>query len=154
MKWASVQKLIHKKFPTVRELSTVALGEWLAAQNREPPLLLDARAPAEFAVSHLAGAESAPTAADALRLLDGRDPARPIVVYCAVGYRSAAMAERLQAAGFTRVQNLAGSIFQWANEGRPVYRAGRPVRQVHPYDAKWGVLLDRNLWAKTADPAD
>jgi len=147
MKWPSVQKLIHKKFPTVRELSTTALAEWLAAPDREPPLLLDARAPAEFAVSHLAGARSVPTASDALRLLQDRDKGRPIVVYCSVGYRSAAMVERLQAAGFTRVQNLAGSIFQWANEGRPLYRAGRPVRQVHPYDAKWGVLLDRNLWA-------
>jgi len=147
MTWPSINKLIHKKFPDVRELSTAALGAWLAAPDREPPLLLDARAPAEFAVSHLDGARSVPTASDALRLLHDTDRSRPIVVYCSVGYRSAALVKRLQRAGFTQVQNLAGSIFQWANEGRPIYRGGQPVSQVHPYDDKWGVLLDRHLWA-------
>jgi len=27
------------------------------------------------------------------------------------------------------------------------HAAGWPVRRIHPYDDKWGVLLDRNLWA-------
>ncbi len=45
------------------------------------------------------------------------------------------------------MQNLKGSIFQWANEGRPVVRDGEPVREVHPYDAVWGRLLDRDLRA-------
>lgn len=147
--WPSIQKTIHQKFPAARELSTAALAEWLAAPDRAPPLLLDARAPTEFAVSHLAGAQSVPAAADALRLLRDRGKDQPVVVYCSIGYRSAALAERLQEAGFTQVQSLAGSIFQWANEGRPVYRGGQPVRQVHPYDNQKGVLLDRALWATT-----
>ena len=57
--------------------------------------------------------------------------------------------ERLAAEGFTQVHNLDGSLFQWANEGRPVYRDGRVVEEVHPYDDKWGVLLDRQLWARS-----
>ena len=43
--------------------------------------------------------------------------------------------------------NLEGSIFRWAGEGRPVYRDGVRVEQVHPYDDRWGALLPRTLWA-------
>ena len=64
-----------------------------------------------------------------------------------MGYRSARIADRLETAGFRDVRNLTGSIFQWANEGRPVVRDGEPVREVHPYDAVWGRLLDRDLRA-------
>jgi hypothetical protein len=62
------------------------------------------------------------------------------------------MAERLQKAGFTNVMNLEGSIFQWANEGRPVYRDAAEVQQVHPYDGIWGKLLDKDLRAYTPSP--
>ncbi|MGD2064517.1 MAG: rhodanese-like domain-containing protein [Nitrospirota bacterium] len=150
MKWPSVKKMIRKKFPGVPEVSTAELDRWLAAADRPSPVLLDVRAAAEFAVSHLAGARPAPTADDALRLLRSAGKDHPIVAYCSVGYRSAAIVERLSAAGFTRVRNLEGSLFQWANEGRPVYRDGRAVEEVHPYDDKWGVLLDRDLWATSA----
>ena len=50
-------------------------------------------------------------------------------------------AARLREAGFAHVENLRGSIFEWANEGRPVVRDGREVEAVHPYDAVWGRLL-------------
>jgi hypothetical protein len=40
------------------------------------------------------------------------------------------------------VRNLDGSIFAWANEGRPLERNGQPAQLVHPYDALWGKLLD------------
>ena len=53
---------------------------------------------------------------------DGIAKDAPIVTYCSVGYRSGKMAERLQAAGYTNVRNLEGSIFKWANEHRPLVR--------------------------------
>ncbi|MGH7937844.1 MAG: rhodanese-like domain-containing protein, partial [Bryobacteraceae bacterium] len=70
-----------------------------------------------------------------------------IVTYCSVGYRSAGMARRLHAAGFTRVQNLEGSIFEWANEHRPLVHDGKAATQVHPYDALWGRLLQPEVRA-------
>jgi hypothetical protein len=39
------------------------------------------------------------------------------------------------------VQNLEGSIFQWANEHRPLVRDGQRETRVHPYNAVWGRLL-------------
>ncbi len=106
------------------------------------PILLDVRSRAEWKVSHLPGArlvlpDSDPTTAVALLPKDA-----PTVTYCAVGYRSARAAERLGAAGYTQVRNLEGSIFEWANEGRPLIRDGKRVTLVHPYSAFWGRLLE------------
>ena len=67
-----------------------------------------------------------------MRILRGVPANRRIVVYCSVGYRSSELAEFLMKTGFTEVYNLEGSIFRWANEGRPVYRAEERVRVVHP----------------------
>lgn len=145
--WDSLVQAIRRKFPAVRQLSTQGLADWLAATNRPAPLLADARAAEEFAVSHLKDARSLDSV-DKVKAAT-RSPTQPIVVYCSVGYRSSALAAKLQKAGFTNVWNLEGSIFAWANEGRPVYRGGTPLQpaQVHPFSAKWGQLLDPRLRA-------
>lgn len=108
------------------------------------PVLLDVRATEEFAVSHLAGALPV-NPADGARFADslrGRiAPGQPIVVYCSVGVRSAKLARRLRAAGFTDVRNLYGGLFLWYNQGRAVVRAGREVRAIHPYDFLWGQFI-------------
>jgi rhodanese-related sulfurtransferase len=71
----------------------------------------------------------------------------PIVTYCAVGYRSAALATKLREAGFTSVRNLEGSIFQWANEHRPLVRDNKAVTIVHPYSSFWGRFLTDDVRA-------
>ena len=71
----------------------------------------------------------------------------PIVTYCSVGYRSSSLADRLQQAGFTNVRQLEGSIFQWANEGRPLFRGDQQVNEVHPYNETWGKYLNKKLHA-------
>jgi 3-mercaptopyruvate sulfurtransferase SseA len=73
------------------------------------------------------------------------------VVYCSVGYRSARVAHWLGGQGYTNVRNLTGSIFQWANEGRPVFRDDRPTNEVHPYDQRWGLLLESRYRATVAE---
>ena len=130
--WPAVKARIAKEFPNVKSISTADLAKNIAA--KDAPVLLDVRTQEEFAVSHLSGARRVDPDATTVEL--PKDT--PIVTYCSVGYRSAKFAQRLQAAGFTNVRNLEGSIFQWANEGRPV----EPGTKVHPYNKKWGVLLD------------
>jgi len=71
-----------------------------------------------------------------------------VVVYCSVGYRSSALAEKLQRAGFTNVVNLEGSIFQWANEGRTLSRGTNVVREIHGYSRKWAQMLQADLPVK------
>ena len=161
LSWKAVDAMIETDFPDVQTVSADALAAWLADSTRAAPLLLDARARAEYAVSHLAGAVHVDPDAGAAALADRfsvADRRRPVVVYCSVGYRSARLAEQLEAAGFQHVQNLDGSIFRWANEGRPVVRAAAsgaevPVRHVHPYDATWGRLLDPERHAPKKNPA-
>jgi rhodanese-related sulfurtransferase len=144
-----VQRMVQARFPGTQAITTAELAARLADQTRDPPLLIDVRERDEFAVSHLPGA---------VRLQPGSDPApwladirpdqnRTIVLYCSVGYRSADMARRIAPRHRGEVLNLEGSIFAWANEGRPLVRDGEPAREVHPYDRLWGRLLRRELRA-------
>ena len=143
--WAAVERMIAAEYPDTPTISADSLA---ARLGDAPPLLLDVRTPEEFAVSHLAGARRVDPAGDALPPEIGAlDRDTPIVAYCSVGWRSAALVQQLRAAGFTDVANLRGSIFRWANEGRPVVRGDSAVREVHPYDRRWGRLLDAELRA-------
>ena len=84
------------------------------------------------AVSHLPNAKRvAPDATN--EELKGflTDSDQPIVVYCAVGYRSGKMARRIQGLGHTNVYNLEGAIFAWATEGNALEGGDK----VHPYSA-------------------
>lgn len=47
---------------------------------------------------------------------------RPILLYCAVGGRSRAVAIWLQKKGFTELYNLGGGIVDWQKKGFPVER--------------------------------
>ena len=109
--------------------------------------MIDTRATDEFAISHLAGAVRAGTLREAVGVLQGRAKAAPVVVYCSVGYRSSELAVQLQKEGHSNVQNLSGSIFQWANEGRPVFRGDVLVTKVHPFNNTWGDLLEKKYWS-------
>ena len=146
LSWESVNATVRAKYKSVEYLSTSALAVWTQSDSVPAPILLDVRELDEYNLSHIRGAVVAPGLSEALEALSGVDKNHPIVVYCSVGYRSGDLAERLQKKGYTNVYNLAGSIFMWANEGRPVFADGARVYHVHPYDQKWGVLLDRRFW--------
>lgn len=146
IQWSAAEKMIDARFTDVRHISTDSLQALLADSTRQV-LLLDTRETDEYRVSHLAGAVHVDPKETAFDFLATADRDIPIVTYCSIGYRSSAVAERLTAAGFTNVTNLRGSIFRWANEGRPVVRDGEPVRDVHPFDRVWSQLLQPELRA-------
>lgn len=137
--WTELLPSIRQRFPKVPQLSTAELEKWLGATNRPVPLLIDTRAVEEYAVSHLPDAKRADSVRQIQALLSSN--LQPVVLYCSVGYRSSALATKLLKSGVTNVFNLEGSIFAWANEGRPVVRGQQEVKDVHPYDEKWGQLL-------------
>ena len=146
MSWSLTLKAIRARFPTVSQISPDTLQSWLdKSPQRENLLLLDAREPEEYAVSHLQGAQPAPSKDEALKALQGVPADQRIVLYCSVGYRSSELAQFLMKKGYTEIYNLEGSIFAWANEGRPVYRGKERVQVVHPYDKIWGRLLKKSL---------
>lgn len=79
---------------------------------------IDVREPHEEKIARIGGARLVP-----LGKFDAEIPAldrnREIVVSCRSGSRSAKAVERLQAAGFTKVWNLAGGILRWSDEVDP-----------------------------------
>lgn len=143
--WREVLHEVREDFPNVPQMTTQHLAGLLESDAARV-LLLDARSEAEYEVGQLRGAARTETLAAALDALFGFDGWPTVVVYCSVGHRSSDLAERLLARGVANVFNLEGSIFRWANEGRPVYRGARRVHEVHPYDEEWGRLLDRRYW--------
>jgi len=138
LSWSLVKRWINQQFPDVPSLSTEQLAHWLV--NEQPsPIVVDVRDEAEYAVSHLPGARHLPTV-DAIQQAD-ISPDSTLVLYCSVGYRSARLADKLQAAGYPHVFNLEGSVFEWYNQGHPLVADQQPVQQVHPYNRLWGLLL-------------
>ena len=105
--------------------------------------LLDARAREEYAVSHLAGATRVGYEDWDEERVEELNRDDTVVVYCSVGYRSEKIAERLEALGFKAVYNLYGGLFEWVNQGYPLYREGKPTDQVHAYKRTWGWWLQR-----------
>ena len=146
MFWSMTLKMIRARFPTVAQVSTDTLQSWLdESPQRENLLLFDVRESEEYAVSHLQGARPTPSKDEAQKALQGVPSDQRIVLYCSVGYRSSELAQFLMKKGYTEVYNLEGSIFTWANEGRPVYRGNERVKVVHPYDRIWDRLLKKSL---------
>lgn len=145
-RWSETLEKIRAGFPEVAHISADTLQSWLDESPKlEHLTLLDVREPDEFAVSHLRRAHPAPSNDEAMEALQDAPANRRIVLYCSVGYRSSELAGFLMKKGYTKVFNLEGSIFRWANEGRPLYRGKERVRVVHPYDTHWGRLLKKPL---------
>ena len=83
--------------------------------------LLDVRTPQEYRQAHLADAHLIPID-QVERRLDELPKDRPILVYCAVGSRSAQVFSYLARRGYAEVYNLDGGIYAWAQSGLPMVR--------------------------------
>lgn len=145
---AAIEADVAKRFVEVAQIS----GDDLVAkmQSAKPPLLFDVREEAEFRVSHLAGAErvSPDMAADAFVAKYAAAAAgREVVFYCSVGMRSSSLAAEVQEGlvkgGAAGVSNLRGGIFGWHNAKRPLVDGAGVTDFVHPYNDKWGALVER-----------
>jgi rhodanese-related sulfurtransferase len=140
------------RFPEVRWIRTDQLAGWQADTPQPQPLLLDARTEPEYAMSHLKGAVPIDPYRPSLRSLRNVPRDSAIVVYSSAGYRGARVASWLAKSGYSTVVNLAGGIFKWANEDRPLFRdVDRPTAMVHPYDQRWGYLVEGRYRAQAPD---
>lgn len=137
----AVRSAVQLRFKDVRHVTPAELVAWMRDPSRPPPLLIDARPPAQFQLSHIAGSvEIDPTAPDLAPLVNvARDI--PLVVYDGPGVVSSAMAQALMTAGFSRVSSLDGGLFRWVNEGMPIENEQGPATTVDPVNWWWGRLL-------------
>lgn len=121
---------IRETFPELEHISPLTLS--LLIDGEADVFIVDARSREEFDTSHIAGALNIQELEGFQRFLGPLEPHQSpyrfppdlIVIYGSIGKRSAELAEELRLAGHPEVRNLAGSIFQWANEGRPLVDAG------------------------------
>ena len=136
-------EFLRWKFDDIQHVTPPEAAALLTDDNAT--VIWDIRRPDEFSVSHLPDARHVPpnTADAALKQLLP-DTNQTILVYCAVGYRSAQMARRLQALGHTNVLNLEGAIFAWAEADLPL-EGGYTV---HPYNAMGRRMLQDVLEAE------
>jgi rhodanese-related sulfurtransferase len=105
-------------------METIQPADLKAALDRgEKPVLLDVREPVEIAAASIAGAVCIPMNEVPYRFSE-LDAAKPTVVFCHHGMRSAQVAAFLKGRGFKDVKNLTGGIDAWslsADPGVPRY---------------------------------
>jgi glyoxylase-like metal-dependent hydrolase (beta-lactamase superfamily II) len=92
--------------------STTRLSPEVAAHRRAFSVLLDVRAPREREQKYIDGSVSMPLSQIVARARE-LPRERPLVVYCAGGYRSSIAASVLQHLGFEHVSEIAGGIAAW-----------------------------------------
>ena len=90
-----------------------------AGPRDQAPLTVDVRAPRERAHKRIAGSVAMPLNHLGERLSE-LPTDRPLLVYCAGGYRSSIAASLLMRHGFTQVSEIAGGIAAWEAAQLPV----------------------------------
>ena len=91
--------------------------------QRSDLFLLDVRTHGEYQQTRLEGARLIPIDQFVKRLNEVPKD-RPILVYCAVGSRSAQVVSYLARQGYPEVYNMYGGIYSWSQNGYPVLRGG------------------------------
>jgi len=116
----------------IREITPEEAKRILDAPGREGWHFVDVREPDEFAAGHVPGARLFPRGflevkadlSHPKRDAWLQDRARPVVLYCGGGVRSALAARTLQQMGFTRVVSMAEGWAGWTGRGYPAERPG------------------------------
>lgn len=115
-----------------------------AKQKTDKIIFLDTREKKEYDVSHIKNARWVGYEKFDIKNIKDIPKDTEIIVYCSVGYRSEKIGEKLIKAGYKNVKNLYGSIFEWKNEGLPVYdNTGKQTNKVHTYNKTWGIWLQK-----------
>jgi rhodanese-related sulfurtransferase len=143
-----IDAVYDTEFPDIDTISPEELAARMHSPH--PPIILDARTPEEYSVSHIRNAQLVNASTFSVDDVDDIDHDREVVVYCSIGHRSGRVVRRMRKLGFTNVHNLHGGIFRWYNEARPVYDRYSVVDRIHPYDWLWGQLVTRD--GKTVNP--
>jgi rhodanese-related sulfurtransferase len=139
MNWSVIEDMMTKEFATTPSITTLEFAKLDSSRW----LILDVRAPEEYAVSHLHGALNI-TPEQLLTTSQERPVRDGVLVYCSAGVRSGRAVQRLARHGITDGLNLIGGLFDWANQGLPMVGD-----KVHPFSARWASLLKPHLiWTK------
>jgi len=131
-----------------RSVPYISVEELKMRQTNEEVLLLDTREQNEFDVSHIPSAIFVGYSGFSSEKIteEIQDKDATIVVYCSLGIRSEVIGEKLKKAGFTKVYNLYGGIFEWKNRDYAVVDASEEeTENVHICSKAWGKWLEKGV---------
>ncbi len=117
-------------------------------------VFIDSREKEEYEVSHIKNAVWVGYDDFDIKRMADISIEKKIIVYCAVGARSEKIAEELLKKGYYDVSNLYGGIFEWVNEGKPVYSNNGKTTKVHAYNKAWGIWLKEGEKVYGENPDD
>jgi rhodanese-related sulfurtransferase len=105
----------------MRTATEVGPSDAVMLINRKDAVVLDVRDDTEFAGGHITNARHVPEKqlADHMKALE-KFKSKPVIVSCASGRRSAAVADNLRKQGFADVVALRGGIAAWVQAGMPL----------------------------------
>lgn len=102
--------------PRVEMVDPHMAQRWI---ERDEAVLVDVREPQEFAMEHIAGAESVPLSAfDPARI--PANPDKRMLLMCASGVRCGIASQVLLGAGHTIIYRMAGGLMGWKASGGTV----------------------------------
>ncbi|TJY37838.1 rhodanese-like domain-containing protein [Pontimicrobium aquaticum] len=118
------------------------------AMPKTEAIILDAREPKEYETSHIKNAIhigydnfNIETVSSIIKNKDMQ-----IVVYCSIGIRSENIAKKLKKAGYTKVYNLYGGIFEWKNKDFNVYNSeATETESIHVFSKEWSQWLTKGI---------
>ena len=114
---AVYRKLFDRTRAEIREVDALAARDLI---NIAAAAVLDVREQDEVDQGIVPGAVHIPRGFLEMRVEEAvQDKARPVVVYCAGGVRSAFAAKALKELGYTDVVSLAGGFTAWKGAGQP-----------------------------------
>ena len=138
----AIDKAIEKYNSNSVEYISVPELASLMQKNKDFKLL-DTRAVSEYEVSHLKDAIYVGYKEfDLESIQDKIKPDDTIIMYCSFGVRSEQIGEQLQEAGYKKVYNLYGGLFEWFNQGNEIFNLqNQQTDSIHAYNNKWGQFI-------------
>ncbi len=136
--------------PDARVLTIVADDLARLLERKDVWVLYDVREPVEFAVSHIAGAQSVEQGVaypDFVAANAERVRGKTVVFYCSTSARSAEFAlgveDALLKSGAAAVYVLEGGVFAWHNQRRPLVDGKGATDFLHPFRTELQPMLTR-----------
>ena len=136
----SLSELLDKY--NTKNIPYISVQELAMAKTKA--IILDARELKEYKVSHLKESVYVGYTDFTLDSIKNKIPNKNevIVVYCSLGIRSEAIADKLKKAGYKNVFNLYGGIFEWKNNNFKVYNSEeKETDSIHAFSKEWSHWL-------------
>lgn len=113
-------------WPLVRGANAGSLTAQGAVQliNRERAVVVDVRAPEEFAAGHVTGARNVPLAELEQKLpATVKNKSLPLLLVCATGSRAQRAVATAKKLGYEQAQAVAGGLKSWKDANLPLEKA-------------------------------